>query len=104
MPNFNHARTVFITSRKIVEQVFDLDGVDVLSRRDFRQRQCQFARALRTEARDAATGQISYSAIHSYGRSGRHYGDDNISHALMVAIALARILTKLESGILRFQY
>src|SRR5258707_10311157 len=104
MTNLDHARTVFITSRKIVEQILDIDGIDIFSRRDFRQRQCQFARALRTETRDAATGQISYSGIHSYGRSRRHYGDDNISHALMVAIALARILTKLESGILRFQY
>src|SRR6266850_359168 len=104
MPNFDHARTVFITTRKIVDQVFDIDGVDVFSRRDFRQRQCQFARALRTEARDAATGQIGYSGIQSDGRSGRHYGDNNTSQALMVAIALATILTKLESGILRFQY
>ena len=54
MANLNHAGSILVTRREIPEQVRDLDVVNLFSRRDFRERERQFARALCAKAWNTA--------------------------------------------------
>src|SRR5882762_2773826 len=96
--NLDHARAIFVTRRKIVEQVLDGDAGRVFSRRHFGQSQGKLARALLTKARNSGLKQIENSGVQGDGTKGWHRRDHNTARKRAPPIASGSEFTKLPSA------
>src|SRR5712692_8739241 len=67
-----------------MKQVFDVDAVDVFSRRDFSQSERQFARGVGKNTRKTAAGEIENARVERDRRACRHREDHSTEKSLSV--------------------
>src|SRR5713226_1648329 len=67
-----------------MKQVFDVDAVDVFSRRDFSQSERQFARGVGKNTRKTAAGEIENARVKRDRRACRHREDHSTEKSLSV--------------------